>query len=280
MFPGILDFLRNGQNNTRTIEIIEDELVKEKRKIQEKLNCNEIYFSMAKVCNLITVDSVNIVEELSSNQEEADTKLLLYTNHSLQHSPELQVVARSHSGDTDINVLFMSKFIDTGKIILDFGTTTCRKVINIGLVRMSNGLKEVLIGFHGFTGNDCVSSIFKKTKDACWQKVIHNHKFIQVFQQLGNMYKLEEGMIQLLEECTCALYGKNQKDVNLVRYELFKEVYERKNKIQDLSLRPPCKQSLLNHCKWANFVAAQWKSCLEGDVEYHNVANHEWTKRP
>ena len=89
---------------------------------------------------------------------------------------------------------------------------------------MSNELKEALIGFHGFTGNDCVSSIFKKTKDAFWQKVIHNHKFIQMFQQLGNMYNLEEDMIQLLEEYTCALYGKNQKNVNLVMYELFTEV--------------------------------------------------------
>ena len=84
-------------------------------------------------------------------------------------------------------------------------------------------------------------------------------------------------MIQLLEEYTCALYGKNEKDVNLVRYELFKEVYERKNKIQDLSLLPPCKQSLLNHCKRANFVASQWKSRLEADAEYHNVAKHGWT---
>ena len=54
------------------IGIVKDELVKEKRKILEKLNCNEIYFSMEKMCYLISVDSVNIVEELSSNQEEAD----------------------------------------------------------------------------------------------------------------------------------------------------------------------------------------------------------------
>ena len=167
---------------------------------------------MEKVCYLITVDSASIVKELSSNQEEADTKLLLHTNHALQHSPELQVVVRSHSGDADINVLFVSKFIDTDKIILDFGTTTRRKVINIGSRRMSNELKEALIGFRGFTGNDYVSSIFKKTKATCWRKVIHNHKFVQMFQQLGNMYNLEEDMIQLLEEYTCALYGKNEKD--------------------------------------------------------------------
>ena len=68
------------------------------------------------------------------------------------------------------------------------------------------------------------------------------------------------------------------KDVNLVRYELFKEVYEHKNKIQDLSLLPPCKQSLTNHCNRANIVAARWKLCFEAEVEYHDVTNYGWRK--
>ena len=99
-----------------------------------------------------------------------------------------------------------------------------------------------------------------------------------MFQQLGNTYDSEEDLQQILEEYTCAFYGKNQKDVNLARYEIFKDVCERKNKIQDLFLLPPCKQTLLNHCKRANFVAARWKSCLDPDAEYHDITRYGWTK--
>ena len=151
-----------------TVEIIKDMLIKEKSSILEKLECNEIYFSMEKICYLISIDTVSTVDELASSQEEADTKLLLHTNHAQLHFPELQVVVRSHSGDTDVNVLFVSKFTDNDKIFLDIGTGVRRKVFNLTSIRMNCKLKEALIGFHAFTGNDYVSSFFKKSKDTCW----------------------------------------------------------------------------------------------------------------
>ena len=219
------DFLKNGQNKTRLIEIIKEQLVKEKKSILEKLECSEVYFSMENVCYLISVDSVSTVRELNSNQEEADTKLLLHTDHAMHNYTGKQVVGKSHSGDTGVNILFASKFIDNEAINLDLGAGSRRKVIKLASIRMSSEHKQSLIGFHAFTGNDYVSSIFKETKDNCWQKLIQNHKFVLMLQQLGNTYDLEEELRQILEEYTCALYGKNKKDVNLVRDEIFKDVY-------------------------------------------------------
>jgi hypothetical protein len=41
------------------------------------------FFSMENVCYRIRTQSVTEVEELSSNQEEADTNFTLHTNHAL-----------------------------------------------------------------------------------------------------------------------------------------------------------------------------------------------------
>ena len=48
--------------------------------------------------------------QLSSNQEEADTKLLLYASHVLHKSQNRNVVLRSPSGDVDINILCLAMF--------------------------------------------------------------------------------------------------------------------------------------------------------------------------
>ena len=69
---------------------------------------------MENVCYLISVDSVLTVRKLNSYQEEADTKFM-------HNYPGKQVMVRSHSGDTDVNILFASKFIDNEAIILDLG---------------------------------------------------------------------------------------------------------------------------------------------------------------
>ena len=50
------------------------------------------------------------VSELASNQEEADSKLLLHTKHSIHNNPDHKIVIRSPSGDIDINILFINIF--------------------------------------------------------------------------------------------------------------------------------------------------------------------------
>ena len=56
---------------------------------------------MDKLCYKITDSDVVVVEELSSNQEQADTKLLLHAKHALDDSDNVSVVVRLPSGDVD-----------------------------------------------------------------------------------------------------------------------------------------------------------------------------------
>ena len=56
----------------------------------------------------MTESSTDVIHELSSNQEEADTKLLLHAKHAFNAHPGKAVFVRSPSGDVDINILFLA----------------------------------------------------------------------------------------------------------------------------------------------------------------------------
>ena len=139
---------------------------------------------------------------------------------------------------------------------------------------MSDEHKSALIGFHAFTGNDYVSSIFRKSKKFSWKLLEKNFRFVRAFIQLGSAWDIDEALLSLLEEYVCNLFGKKQKDVNKVRYTIFENVYEKKGKIQDLSLLPPCRQSLLLHCRRSNHIAKVWRSCFDAEIDFDYILNH------
>ena len=143
---------------------------------------------------------------------------------------------------------------------------------------MSDDLKSALTGFHAFTGNDYLSCIFRKSKKLCWKALVKSNKFIQMFKELGNQLQLKEELVLLLEEYICCLFGKSKKkDVNVLRYEIFQNVYEKKGKIIDLSLLPPCRASLFLQSQRCNYVAKIWRSCLQADLVLEDISNHGWT---
>ena len=57
-----------------------------------KLSSEMIYSSLDGVCLKITQDTVTEETQLSSNQEEADTKLLLHAKHVLHENQNQNVV--------------------------------------------------------------------------------------------------------------------------------------------------------------------------------------------
>ena len=59
---------------------------------------------------------------------------------------------------------------------------------------------RALAGMHAFSGNDYVSSFFRKGKTQIWKKILKNPQFIQVFGNLVN-FNFED-----LEKFVCSLY--------------------------------------------------------------------------
>ena len=130
-----------------------------------------------------------MVDCLRSNQEEADTKLLLHAKHALNAESAEQdksIVVRSHSGDADINVLFLATFLDdSNKIFLHYGTGKKRKVLKLSEVNMDSD-KACVSLFYALTGNDYISSTFRKSKKTGWKLLEKNINYVGIFQLPGS----------------------------------------------------------------------------------------------
>ena len=139
-------------------------------KVKALVNCGELYFSTDNDCRRITQSLSVRGESLVSNQEETDTKLVLHSLYVLNESPRKKVIVRSPFGDADVLVILLSKMIGhQDKIYLDYGTGLNRKGLWLSNVVMSESKLKAITGFHAFTGNDYISSFFRKGKPACWK---------------------------------------------------------------------------------------------------------------
>ena len=70
--------MKNGENKTRLIEAISEVLRSNFHKVLIELKCSVIYFSQEDITYCLKGTGMLIAAELSSNQEEADTKVILH----------------------------------------------------------------------------------------------------------------------------------------------------------------------------------------------------------
>ena len=78
--------------------------------------------------------------------------------------------------------------------------------------------------------------------------MIKNPKFLYIFSELAEDWILREDIMRSLEESVCLLYDcRCVKKVDDLRHQLFQNTYQQKNKTIDLSLLPPCQQTLGLH---------------------------------
>ena len=99
------------------------------------------------------------VNDLCSNQEDGDTKILIHALHSLYHSQIPTINICSPSRDTEILVItIVHLYYYKEKNHLDNGIGVNRSNIWLGVLQFKDGILNALIGFHSFTGNNYVSS--------------------------------------------------------------------------------------------------------------------------
>ena len=71
------EFLGNGSNNNRMVEIIFGVIPDEKEVVFSKLKSDEVYMSSEGFCKRLTPLELHDVDVLKSNREDADTLLIL-----------------------------------------------------------------------------------------------------------------------------------------------------------------------------------------------------------
>eukprot|EP00794_Sanderia_malayensis_P002234 gene2234-2545_t len=272
----ISGFLSNGENKERLFNLIMQTWMEEKYKLGKKV----IYFSSKINCHLISKEECKVVEELASNHEEADTKVVFLLDHVLQrYGQHSRVILRSPSDDVDIPIIVYGNQLDTDlRIFLDNGTGNSRKVLDMNSSQLSSVQKRGIIGFHALTGNDYVSSFFGKGKASCY-KIYTKFPHLQAaFCNLGNLFTVDEQTKVALREFICKVYGIGRlNDVDEARRELFWNRLRRDNRISDLSVLPPCNRTTEIHIKRANFVALMWKMAKSPMLNLEDPSQHGWT---
>jgi hypothetical protein len=121
---------------------------------------------------------------------------------------------------------------------------------------LSLGHRRAVLGMHSFSGNDSVSSFFRKGKQAVWKAVTKNIAFIDLFSSLGTEVTASEELVRGVEWFVCSIYGHPRiLSINEERKKVFWDKFNKEKKIIDLSLMPPCQSNLHHHIMRANYVA-------------------------
>ena len=210
--------------------------------------------------------------ELASTHVEADYMFPTYARL------ESNALIRSRSGDIDIIASLVGQEDLPEKLFVDNGTGSGRKVIQPSLCELSSDERTALIGFHSFTGNDYVSSFFRKGKKTCWKTAKRKPEFMKFFSELGRSLEIDGNMKRSAEAYVCALYGKMKlQSVNEARSAIFWEKYNKNKTVIELSLLPPCQANLVFHLQRANYVAFLMRSTtLKPNIEHYT--KHGWSE--
>ena len=104
-------------------------------------------------------------------------------------------MVRSPSGDIDILTLFVAHDFRDTKVFIDNCTSKNRKIIEVTSSQLSAEEKKALLGVHAFSGNDYVSSFFRKGKSAFWKLALKKHEFLQLLGKLGLEFRVNSSFL-------------------------------------------------------------------------------------
>ena len=212
--------LHNGDNKTSLIRFVVEHW--QKTPSRERLEDKELLVTCGNRCYKITAERVKEEKELRSEQEDADTRLLLHVPHAANEQRYRSIIVSSE--DTDVRILYLAfsfsidvpiyqrcvsqlnaRYVDIGKIAHVIGQDACKAPP----------------GLHAFTGCDAVSALaIGKLKPL--KKLLSKKEYQRTFQQLGEYWLMSEDLLMQLEAFDCDIYGAENgiSDVNQCRYSV------------------------------------------------------------
>ena len=114
------------------MELISEYIDTHKAKVLNILRTNKIMILLDNKCISISRLSTGIEESLTSNQEEADTKVILHTHQILKSNETSVIILRSPSGDTDIVVLTVALLYQfQNRVLIDDASGDKREVMRL-----------------------------------------------------------------------------------------------------------------------------------------------------
>ena len=211
----------------------------------------------------VTHDCVRYSHDLNSNQEEADTRMMLHVQYSGNRNANRVVLV---SPDTDVLVLLIHHFSELGVSELYFKTG--RTSIYANYTRfipvhqlcenMTEEQRHVLLSVYCLTGCDSCSALFSIGKKKVFNAMIGNAEDIRLIATMGTDENLPTQVKQVCVKFVGMLYGAvNCASLNKLRTE---KVLKNKN-VKPKKL-PPTDDSFLLHMLRCTYQLLVWKGCL------------------
>ena len=234
-----------------------------------------LYATTKNSCYRLNINPHNlptITEEpaLACDHEEADTRLVLHASHAA--STYSKVIIESSDTDVAIMLLAHSKKM-SGRLALLTGQKEKKRLLDVSemATKLGDNLCDSLIGLHAFSGCDSVSSFAGKGKKTHLNLMKSDPTCRQAMRGLGEDFEVSNELYKLCERYTCSLYGQVEgSDINKLRFQLF---ITKSGASQSL---PPCRASLREHIKRANYVATIWKKADKQKIDPPSPTLHGW----
>ncbi|XP_065669502.1 uncharacterized protein LOC136088770 [Hydra vulgaris] len=162
------------------------------------------------------------LSELRSDQEEADTRLLLHCKHaSVSYA---HVILASPDTDVFVSAFYHSWFI-SATLHFETGCGNKQRILNVNKIAKEIGYDccDAMIGFHSFTGCDAVSAFQGKGKLSALKTAGKKKEYCTAFRGIGMSQDVSDDAVNGIQKFVCHLYGASKEDVvNKARYYLFK----------------------------------------------------------
>ena len=235
-------------NKANLIRFIASEWRKENSLCRTKLGeRNTVMFNTCdEECFKIMSNTAELVPELESLQEEADTRMMLHLAHISHYDFSCAVIASIDADVTFFCLTIYHKF--PMPLFQKCCSETRMKYVDIDSIGniLGRNVCEALPGMHAITGCDTVSSFAGKGKLSAFQLVKKNVSFQELFARCGLSWEFSDADFTNPQIFTCSLYGakKAESDVNTLRYQLF---CSKQANIEGHKL-PLCADCLYKHC--------------------------------
>jgi len=209
---------------------------------------------------------------LSTNQEEADTKIFLCCLHASRNRIQ-NICISTVDSDTAIYALYFNDKIDI-HMFIQIGVGNKKRLLDIKGIATELGVSccHALPSLHAFTGNYYTSAFHGMGKSKAFKLLKSSEEYLNAFSTFGDSFTFDVTLFPTLERFVCKLYGTKSDDTNSARYENFCS----KKKTPEPQQLPPTRDALLCHVKRTSYATALVKSSLVRFPEVPSPDEHGW----
>jgi len=235
------------------------------------------HMTSEKICIVSTADGAKAnrgeVSCLSSNQEEADTMLILHAVYAAASNHVVHIL----STDTDVFILALRRMPHLGPLTCIINGVGEKQKL-VPLKPIYDALKDARVaalpGFHAFTGCDTTGRFSGKGKKSCWKAFeLARTEIVTAFGNLGTDLQPSAEDCKLLEEFVCRLYQPTMEEtsVSRVRWNMFRQSQAEAERL------PPTPAALHQHILRAHYQCMVWCNDIVSDVHLPDPTLYGWS---